>query len=209
MAADDEEARRAKRGLNDGRRLGGPKHRTVAMRRGRTGGAKPQGRAVTLEDLQEEKRHRRWQNRIQWVAIIIAALVGVYGVQTSRQESDQLQAAQRDEQRVTCYEAYGMAGVAILSAAVTVDESEDGVGMSTFTAVIEKAVIATARCTEARLTIVEAREELAAAMNSVMDSASAGKERQSAALTDFSNALAGYIPIRLPALGEILEAPSG
>ena len=178
---------------------------------------------ATLQDLEDEKRHRRRNTWIGSAAILVTAVFSLVSCSVTSSEirtmdkiAAQQQARERDQLRLRCGEQIAEAyePVLLLSIALTEAESsassggasaEPAIMVGVSAAIIKMATV----CSAAGLTHDVAKDRFSNALTGIGTASVDPLDDQIAALKELGVALDAYIEIDIMGMGSVFETETG
>lgn len=183
---------------------------------------------ATLQDLEDEKRHRQRNTWIGGAALLVTAVFSLASCSVTQNEitatntiAEQQQARDRDQLRLRCVELAAESIGSLLNVAVTLgalDETEVAAGTGVPAAGADPSAMAgltadyaklAAVCDAAGLTREASKEQYAKALSGMFDATPGPLADQRAALVELADAFGNYIVADVTGVGSIFETPTG
>lgn len=183
---------------------------------------------ATLQDLEDEKRHRRRNTWIGGAALLVTAVFSLASCSVTQSEvrtmdniAEQQQARDRDQLRLRCVELVAESTGPILTLVMTIEEAgatsiaagtgvaapgTDPAAMADVTADFAKVA---AVCSAAGLTDGAAKGRYSDSLSGMAEAITGTLEDQRAAVLELFEAHSEYIEVDVTAVGSIFETETG
>jgi urease accessory protein UreF len=178
---------------------------------------------ATLQDLEDEKRHRRRNTWIGGAAILVTALFSLVSCSVTNNEirtmdniAAQQQARERDQLRLRCGEQIAEASEPLLMLSLALSEAKSSA--SSAGASVEPAIMVgvmadfaqvAAVCSAAGLTQNVAKDRFLSALREILSASVMPLVDQSAATEELWGALDAYIKVDIIGMGAAFETETG